>query len=194
MRIALAGGEAGPADGRCLRRFFKHLQGVVCHLKALAALSITKEDRRSAWSREPAVFAAPAPTSALVGVTTAKPRPFAVLVGDASGHQLLVVYFCGRLDSDMWFHGAPNTSPGLRCLARLGPNHDAAMVHGYQVHRSERFETLLSEIPIVVRSPPVAKNSTGTLVSDDKRCRNDIVVIVTHAVAMAAACFLANAQ
>jgi hypothetical protein len=161
---------------------------------ARSALDHQRGSQIRVVTREPAVFAAPAPTSALVGVTTAKPRPFAVLVGDAIDHQLLVVYFCGRLDSDMWFHGAPNTSPGLRCLARLCPNHDAAMVHGYQVHRSERFETLLSEIPIVVGSPPVAKNSTGTLVSDDKRCRNDIVVIVTHAVAMAAACFLANAQ
>src|SRR5215472_1061857 len=69
VRIALAGG-GGPADGRCPRRFFKHLQGVVCHLTALAARSIIKEDRRSAWSRaSPRSSPRPPPTSALVGAS-----------------------------------------------------------------------------------------------------------------------------
>jgi hypothetical protein len=61
--------------------FFEHLQSVACHLQALAALFISKEDRRSqirAVTREPAIFAAPTPD---VGVCQCNYRKTSAVCG-----------------------------------------------------------------------------------------------------------------
>ena len=76
---------------------------------ARSALNHQRGSQIRLVTREPAIFAAPAPDVGACRRVQAKPRPFAVLVGDATGDQLLVVYFRPRFDSDMWFHDATQT-------------------------------------------------------------------------------------
>jgi len=104
------------------------LQGVVCRLKALAALAVTKEARRSQVSAVMCALRRARPRRPrLSGATTAKHRRVALLVGAAIDDQLLVVYFRARPGSRTRLNDATqNVSPRLRGLARLGANHGAA--------------------------------------------------------------------